>query len=207
MAGTDGLLILGWHRSAVEEAVVGERINIAKRDGDFSAYVARPAAASASAVVILREISGMNANLRQTCHERADRVYIAVRIGPIDGRMPRLQPLSSDPKLVALTPSTEAPELRDREVPPFPASLLSEWDGRLAGDQSAKRGTRNSDRLTARECDVLAMISQGCSNKRIARTLEISPETVKSHVKRIFSKLAVSTRTEAVFRAVSLELL
>ncbi len=45
------------------------------------------------------------------------------------------------------------------------------------------------------------MISQGCSNKRIARTLEISPETVKSHVKRIFLKLAVSTRTEAVIRA------
>ena len=55
--------------------------------------------------------------------------------------------------------------------------------------------------------DALAMISQGCSNKRIARTLEISPETVKSHVKHIFLKLEVGTRTEAVFRAVSLELL
>jgi predicted ArsR family transcriptional regulator len=47
------------------------------------------------------------------------------------------------------------------------------------------------------------MISHGSSNKRIARTLEISPETVKSHLKRIFLKLAVSTRTEAVFQAVS----
>jgi len=52
---------------------------------------------------------------------------------------------------------------------------------------------------------VLAMISQGCSNKRIARTLEISPETVKSHVKHIFLKLKVCTRTEAVFRALSLD--
>jgi LuxR family maltose regulon positive regulatory protein len=51
------------------------------------------------------------------------------------------------------------------------------------------------------------MISQGFSNKRIARTLEISPETVKTHVKRIFLKLAVNTRTEAVFQAVSLGLL
>jgi LuxR family maltose regulon positive regulatory protein len=41
-------------------------------------------------------------------------------------------------------------------------------------------------RNSARERDVLALISQGCSNKRIARILEISPETVKSHVKRIF---------------------
>jgi LuxR family maltose regulon positive regulatory protein len=64
-----------------------------------------------------------------------------------------------------------------------------------------------SDPLTARERDVLAKISQGLSNKRIARALEISPETVKSHVKHIFLKLAVDTRTEAVFRAVSRELL
>jgi LuxR family maltose regulon positive regulatory protein len=48
------------------------------------------------------------------------------------------------------------------------------------------------------------MIGQGFSNKRIARALQISPETVKSHVKHIFLKLAVSTRTEAVFRAFSL---
>jgi len=51
------------------------------------------------------------------------------------------------------------------------------------------------------------MIGQGFANKRIARLLKISPETVKSHLKRIFSKLAVGTRAEAVFRAGSLGLL
>jgi len=110
-------------------------------------------------------------------------------------------------KLVALIPRTEAPGSKDREVTPFPASLLSRWDARSAGDHSAQLSRRRGDGLTARERDVLAMISQGCSNKRIARTLEISPETVKSHVKHIFLKLEVGTRTEAVFRAVSLELL
>jgi DNA-binding CsgD family transcriptional regulator len=67
--------------------------------------------------------------------------------------------------------------------------------------------SRVTDPLTARERNVLAMICEGLSNKRIARALEISPETVKSHVKHIFLKLAVGTRTEAVFRAVSCELL
>jgi DNA-binding CsgD family transcriptional regulator len=85
----------------------------------------------------------------------------------------------------------------NKEVPGHVANR-SRLNARSAGDVS--------DILTARERDVLAMIRQGCSNKRIARTLEISPETVKSHVKRIFLKLAVSTRTEAAFRAVSLEL-
>jgi DNA-binding CsgD family transcriptional regulator len=65
----------------------------------------------------------------------------------------------------------------------------------------------DSDAITARERDVLSKIGQGYSNKRIARTLEISPETVKSHVKHIFSKLDVSTRSEAVSRAASLGLL
>ena len=54
---------------------------------------------------------------------------------------------------------------------------------------------------------ILSKIGQGYSNKRIARTLEISPETVKSHVKHIFLKLDVTARSEAVSRGVSLGLL
>ena len=79
--------------------------------------------------------------------------------------------------------------------------------GASARGRPTQLGSLVSDTLTARERDILAMISRGLSNKRIARTLEISPETVKSHVKHIFLKLEVGTRTEAVFRAVSLELL
>jgi DNA-binding CsgD family transcriptional regulator len=112
--------------------------------------------------------------------------------------------MSHAPKLDNLMPVAEAPGSKHREILPFPESLLARWDFGYAGDCSAQS---NSRVLTPRERDVLAMISQGFSNKRIARTLEISPETVKTHVKRIFLKLAVSTRTEAVFQAVSLELL
>lgn len=74
------------------------------------------------------------------------------------------------------------------------------------GNADPQTSHSGGDALTARERDVLAMIGQGYSNKRIARSLDISPETVKSHVKRIFSKLAVSTRTEAACRAASLRL-
>lgn len=52
--------------------------------------------------------------------------------------------------------------------------------------------------LTAREGDVLRLISQGHSNKRIAAVLAVSPETVKSHVKNIFVKLGVDNRMQAV---------
>jgi DNA-binding NarL/FixJ family response regulator len=99
-----------------------------------------------------------------------------------------------------------APASMDPEVAPFVGSLLLQWHATCAGSPPEQPGGRGSDTLTARERDVLAMISQGFATKRIARTLDISPETVKSHVKRIFSKLAVSTRIEAVSRAASLGL-
>lgn len=52
--------------------------------------------------------------------------------------------------------------------------------------------------LTPREHDVLARIAEGLSAKEIASRLSISVETVKVHTKRIYQKLHVRTRTEAV---------
>jgi LuxR family maltose regulon positive regulatory protein len=112
--------------------------------------------------------------------------------------------MTPDWKLATLISGTGTPTSKDREPPPFVGSLLARWDAGYAGDRLAQS---NSRVLTPRERDVLAMISQGFSNKRTARALEISPETVKTHVKRIFLKLAVNTRTEAVCRAGSLALL
>ena len=51
-----------------------------------------------------------------------------------------------------------------------------------------------------REHSILRSMSGGLSNKRIARELQIAPETVKSHVKGIFIKLAVQTRAHARYR-------
>jgi LuxR family maltose regulon positive regulatory protein len=65
----------------------------------------------------------------------------------------------------------------------------------------------NSELLSLREIDILDLIAQGRSNKEIARVLSIAPETVKSHVKNIFSKLNVEKRAQAVSRAQNLGLL
>jgi ATP/maltotriose-dependent transcriptional regulator MalT len=98
----------------------------------------------------------------------------------------------------------EAPGSADREVLPLIGSLLSRWN---AGHATGRPEARISDVLTERERDILGRISQGMPNKQIARVLQISPETVKSHIKRIFLKLAVSTRAEGVSQAKSLGLL
>ncbi len=58
--------------------------------------------------------------------------------------------------------------------------------------------------LTPREMDVLKLAAQGLTNKAIGAQLNVSDRTVQGHLANIFSKLHVTTRTEAVMRAVSL---
>lgn len=52
--------------------------------------------------------------------------------------------------------------------------------------------------LSDREIDVLRRVAQGAANKEIARALSLSEDTVKGHMRSIFSKLDVTDRTQAV---------
>lgn len=61
--------------------------------------------------------------------------------------------------------------------------------------------------LSAREVEVLNLLAQGCSDKRIAASLVIARETVHKHLKNIYGKLGVHSRTEAVACARELGLL
>jgi carboxymethylenebutenolidase len=55
-----------------------DRITIEGRDGAFDAYIARPKASPAPAVVVLHEVFGVNADIRKTCDELAEQGFIAV---------------------------------------------------------------------------------------------------------------------------------
>jgi|GEM_PF-2147281 len=55
--------------------------------------------------------------------------------------------------------------------------------------------------LSAREIEVLGLVSQGCTNREIAMRLFISPATVKTHMEHILTKLGCTTRTQAVLAA------
>jgi ATP/maltotriose-dependent transcriptional regulator MalT len=66
---------------------------------------------------------------------------------------------------------------------------------------------RSDASLSARERTIVFLMSHGLSNKQIARKLNIAPETVKSHAKRIFVKLTVCSRAQAVYQAVALGLI
>jgi len=55
--------------------------------------------------------------------------------------------------------------------------------------------------LSPREVDILGRLATGESNKEIARRLGISPNTVKTHVARVYDKLAVTRRVQAIEKA------
>jgi len=77
----------------------------------------------------------------------------------------------------------------------------------LAPAVTALRGpAAPAEPLTARERQVLAMLANGLSNRRVAERLAISENTVKAHVAAILAKLGATTRTEAVTLGVRLGL-
>ncbi|HYN96817.1 MAG TPA: response regulator transcription factor, partial [Pilimelia sp.] len=101
----------------------------------------------------------------------------------------------------------EATEIADRlEAAPMlaTAEVLARRvgvRGRAAGGEAA------GELLTAREVEVLRLVSEGHSNRRIAEALFISPKTASVHVSRIIAKLQVGNRMEAAAVARRLGLL
>ena len=74
-------------------------------------------------------------------------------------------------------------------------------NGKSLPDVMAQVGDE-MDGLTNRELEVLRMVAQGLTNKEVAQQLYISDRTVQAHLSSIFSKLQVSSRTEAVMYAI-----
>jgi LuxR family maltose regulon positive regulatory protein len=66
---------------------------------------------------------------------------------------------------------------------------------------------RRVEPLSQRELEILQLIAQGLSNREICERLFLALDTVKGHNRRIFGKLQVQSRTEAIARARELGLL
>jgi LuxR family maltose regulon positive regulatory protein len=88
----------------------------------------------------------------------------------------------------------------DKEIDRVSVSLASQSPGLLVSQSLVEP-------LSARELEVLRLIANGKSNAEVARTLVIAISTVKTHTNSIFSKLQVSSRTQAIALARDLELL
>ncbi|WP_409517336.1 LuxR C-terminal-related transcriptional regulator [Diaphorobacter sp.] len=66
---------------------------------------------------------------------------------------------------------------------------------------STPQTTRNEHDLSQRECSILELVADGMTNREIAERVSLSRFTVDTHIKRIYRKLAVSSRVSAVQEA------
>lgn len=92
-------------------------------------------------------------------------------------------------------------------------TVLGLWLGRtLTPDRQAPEFVLNdaalrSLKITKREHAVLEQLASGQSNKEIASALHVSPNTVKTHIAKLYEKLEVSQRVQAVQKAKDLQLI
>ena len=97
-------------------------------------------------------------------------------------------------------------------MPGYAAKLLGSAPATLDDNRSRTRPDASlaqtlPDPLSERELEVLHLIAAGCSNRQIGERLFLALDTVKGHNRRIFGKLGVQRRTEAMVRARELGLL
>ena len=139
--------------------------------------------------------------------------------GGIDGIETTRRVLAADPsiRVVALTASFDEPRMmgvlragasgyvrKDAEPEVLPAAIRAVVAGRTFIDPAIGRQLARAqevDQLTPREAEVLRHLALGEPNRVIAAALNVSDETVKSHVASVLSKLQVENRAQAAVQA------
>lgn len=145
-----------------------------------------PGAGGVDAIVALRALANPPAVIVLTSFSGEDRVLPAVRAGAAGYLLKDVEPAELEEAIHAVHRG-EA-RLHDQVT----ATVL-----RLAAHREPTAET-----LTPRERDVLRLLAQGLTNRRIARELTVAEKTVKTHVSNILAKLGVEDRTQAALYAV-----
>ncbi len=106
--------------------------------------------------------------------------------------------------------ATVGPQIRrvlagERVISPEVEQIAVAELGRFA--RSAREGSEVRASLTPREYEILLLASRGLTMRQMATRLGISPRTVETHMAKLYRKLEVRTRVQAVSRAVSLGLI
>lgn len=133
--------------------------------------------------------------------------WLLIGPGTDPGLLRRMPPTSRRARMA--TAGEAPPTTRDCDVrvpaTACPADLLAALrlaeEGFAVGGRTAGPPAAPAHRLTGREIELLGVLGDGLGNDQIARALNISRRTVEFHLTRIFRKLGVASRMEAVVRA------
>jgi DNA-binding CsgD family transcriptional regulator len=85
-----------------------------------------------------------------------------------------------------------------RQVGAAPWQERAEGELRATGEKARKRDPSTLDQLTPQELQIAGLVASGMTNRQIAEQLYLSPRTIDYHLRKIFSKLGVASRTELV---------
>ncbi len=85
-----------------------------------------------------------------------------------------------------------------RQVGAPPWEERAEVELRATGETARKRDPSTLDQLTPQELHIAGLVAAGMTNRQIAAQLYLSPRTIDYHLRKIFSKLSVASRTELV---------
>jgi DNA-binding NarL/FixJ family response regulator len=69
---------------------------------------------------------------------------------------------------------------------------------RATGETARKRDVTAVEQLTPQELQIAGLVTEGLTNKEIAAQLYLSPRTVDYHLRKVFTKLGIASRTELV---------
>ena len=190
MAEDPGLELVGEARSGREAVELASRLSPDLVLMDMS----MPGMDGLEATSALKQINPTTSVLILTMHDDADLLLNALRAGA-DGYMLKT---ASETDLRAGIREALAGEL------PIDQHMTRPVLEHLADYQYQHPVAATIDRLSAREHEVLALVTRGYTNRAIAEELTITQHTVKVHVEHILTKLKVGDRTQAAVKAIEL---
>src|SRR5215469_9244254 len=128
---------------------------------------------------------------------------------PCAGSSPSLAPskpsscCSTNPATPPRTPSScgrsiAAPQEMFRAMGAAPWAERAEAELRATGETARKRDVSAVEQLTPQELQIAGLVTGGLTNKEIAAQLFLSPRTVDYHLRKVFTKLGITSRTELI---------
>ena len=183
VAGSEGFRCVSRHRSA-EDAL--RDLPAAKPDVVLM-YINLPKMSGINCVRKLKELLPSTQTLMLTVYEDNDSIFDSLAAG-------------ASGYLLKRTPPARLLEAID-EVHKGGSPMTTSIARRVVQSfQTMGRSTREEENLTPREEEILSYLAKGYRYKEIADQLFISVETVRSHLHRVYEKLHVRSRTEAVVK-------
>ena len=158
--------------------------------------VRMPVLSGIEATRLIREAYPEVQVLVLTAHDDDQYIFSLLQAGA-SGYLLKTAPISELVKAIELVNAGESP---------LDPSIARKVVVRMAGERERKlqeeKESLDVETLTARELEVLQLLAQGLSNRAIAEMLYISDRTVQAHLTSIFAKTHVSSRLEAVLKAI-----